>query len=311
MSLYELQPRFVSLFSGLETAFGTGQGRWVKRPPRPEDWANHLAGRGPGIGIAPLRPDSTVLFAVIDLDEPDFDAGREMQKHIPGASFVERSRSGNCHVWIFFAEPVAAWLPMAILKEATLAAGREAVEVFPKNHDFTRVRLGNYVNLPYHGAARPVLAKDGGAMPLGQFVAEAEGSLNDPADWQKAADWLLLSAPNNRRSGQEFGTNPNLHSCAEYVIHGEAGDITEGHRNAVFFMLAKCLTNWSEVDHDEALDFLLGVNEDLCSPPEDPHELRRILSNVERARYTSTGCSEALVLPFTDPHCKIAHPKEH
>ena len=106
-SVYPHVVRFRRLFDGLSTAFGTGKGEWVKRPPRPEDFVDHLNGHGPGIGIGPLRPDNTVKFAAIDLDEPDFEAARAMQQYIPGASWVERSRSGNAHIWVFFSEPIA------------------------------------------------------------------------------------------------------------------------------------------------------------------------------------------------------------
>jgi hypothetical protein len=88
-----------------------------------------LQGDGPGIGIAPLRPDSKVGFAAIDLDEPDFDAARRMQEFIPGTSWIERSRSGNAHIWVFFVEPIDAWVPMGVLRYATTAVGKQGVEV--------------------------------------------------------------------------------------------------------------------------------------------------------------------------------------
>ena len=308
MNVYELQPRFAALFDGLKIAHGTGKGQWVKRPLRPEDWVSHLQGVGAGIGVAPLREDNTVAFAAIDLDEPDFAAAHEMQRYIPGTSWVERSRSGNAHVWVFFAAACPAWVAMGILKEATLAAGKKGVEVFPKNHDFARVRLGNYINLPYHGDSRKVMR---GEIDLGldEFVGAAEAKRNDPMDWERRAAFMQIAPPSERKESAQFGTQKNLHICAEHVISGDAGPLTEGHRNAVFFMLAKCLTNWEQVDHGEALDMLRSVNADLCSPPESDSELRRILTNVERAQYTSTGCDDPLVQAFSHPDCPIANPR--
>lgn len=322
-NVYELQPRFTALFDGLDSAFGTGRGQWVKRPPRPDDWIQHLQGIGPGIGIAPLRPDNTVRFAAIDLDEPDFDAAREMQKFIPGDSFIERSRSGNAHVWVFFSAAIEAWVPMGILKEVTLSAGKKHVEVFPKNHDFNRVRLGNYINLPYHGDQRWVLKHDAEPVEqhwhpdrqeaalreatmfeLEEFLDAAEAGRNDPAEWIKRADWLLLTAPTERTQSAEFGTQTNLHICADALISGDTPPPAPGHRSNVFFMLAKCLTNWSVVDHDEALDLMRGVNERSDTPIPDS-EIRRILGNAERGRYTSTGCDDPVVTPYTHPDCPI------
>lgn len=310
--VYENWQRFAALFDGLKIAHGTGNGQWVKRPLRPEDWVAHLSGQGPGIGVAPLREDNTVAFAAIDLDEPDFEAAREMQKYIPGTSWIERSRSGNAHIWVFFDKACPAWLAMGVLKEAVLGAGKKGVEVFPKNHDFERVRFGNYINLPFHGSDRPILSSslDVDAEPptLDQFVEEAEATRNNPLDWEKRAAFLQLGPPSERKNRRQFGTQKYLHSCAERIISGEAGTIPHGHQNAVLFMLAKCLTNWEQVDHSEALDIMRSTAADLFDPVPRDAEIRRILTNVERAQYTSTGCDDPLVQPFADPACPIANP---
>lgn len=320
--LYELQPRFAALFDGLKIAFGTGKGEWVKRAPGPEDWIKHLRGDGPGIGIAPLREDSTVMFAAIDLDEPDFEAAREMQQYIPGRSWIERSRSGNAHVWVFFSEPIEAWVPMGILKEAVTAAGKKGVEVFPKNWDFGRVKLGNYINLPYHGSERPIVEVEtvvevGGSMryifdewSMAKFVHEALLERNDPREWRKRATWLMIPDPHTRSAERsEFGEQEHLHMCADYVMeHADDNPVVEGHRNAVFFALAKQLTNWRHADHDEALEMMRSVNEASPDPAPDA-ELRRILGNAERGQYTSTGCDDPLFAAYADPRCPIANPR--
>jgi hypothetical protein len=149
---------------------------------------------------------------------------------------------------------------------------------------------------------------NGQEMRLHQFLAlHEDGSrLNDPKDWHAKARWLLIDPPDQRESKATFGEAPQLHSCAEYIIqHREETPVTEGHRNAVFFCLAKCLTNWSECEHDEALEYMQLVNQ--ASPdPVDSRELRRILGNAERGEYTSTGCDDPLVQPFADPTCPIA-----
>lgn len=313
MNLYELQPRFAKLFSGLDTAFGTGRGGWVKRPPRTEDWLNHLEGRGPGMGIAPLRPDNTVLFAAIDLDEPDFKAALDMQRFLPGASYLERSRSGNAHVWVFFRAPLEAWVAMGILKEAVVAAGKQHVEVFPKNHDFERVQVGNYINLPFHGNDRPILRddpRDGLLSDVGLegFITSAERSRNDPEEWRKRARWLLISPPSEREPSTEFGKQRSLHICAEHIIeNADTNPVREGHRASVYFALAKQLTNCELYSHDEALAMMQSVND--ASPDRVPDaELRRILGNAERGRFTSTGCDDPLFAPYRHPSCPIANP---
>jgi hypothetical protein len=323
-SIYELVDRFAALFSGLDEAFGTGAGRWIHRPPTNQDWIAHLAGTGAGIGIAPLMPDNKVNFAAIDLDEPDFEAARLMQTFVPGPSFIERSRSGNAHVWVFFEEPIEAWIPMGVLREVTLAAGKEHVEVFPKNHDFARVKLGNYINLPFHGTERPTMEytehEHEGSVPLSdgfwlspqslaRFLEGAEAAKNKPQDWRVKAQWMMLKAPEDRPRSQEFGKQRSLHICAEHILSGEAGPITEGHRSVVYFSLAKMLLNCEMYDEEETVELLRALNEDSAPDSIDDQELLRIIGNASRGQYTSTGCDDPLFAPFAHPDCHIANPR--
>jgi hypothetical protein len=311
-SIYELQPRFAALFDGLDTAFGTGAGRWVHRAPTAADWVAHLAGTSAGIGIAPLRPDSKVMFAAIDLDEPDFEAARLMQSFIPGPSFIERSRSGNAHIFVFFSSPIEAWVPMGVLKEVTLAADKPHVEVFPKNHDFSKVKLGSYINLPYYGNERPILFEDEGAlcdMDLEDFLDRAEARRNEPKDWRSKAQWMLITPPEQRERHAEFGKQSTLHICAEHILSGDAGPVVYGHRSIVYFSLAKMLCNWEHCDHDEAAEFLRSVNEDAGPDSIPDEELMRILGNAERGQFTSTGCDDPTFLPYAHPDCPIAYPR--
>lgn len=311
-----VQP-FINLFGGLADseaigAYGTGAGRWVKKPLTPLDVAAHLAGDGVGIGIPPLRPDNTVVFAAIDLDEPDFDAAREMQKYIPGVSWIERSRSGNAHVWVFFSTPIEAWLPMALLKEACVAAGKKHVEVFPKNHDFAKVKLGNYINLPFHGSERPILRddpRDGLVDDIGldAFIVAAARTKQDPDEWRKKARWLMLAPPEARESTSTFGERQQLHECCSYIINRAiSGEypVTEGSRSIVYFNLSKMLLNWSAINEDDAWDEIQEVN--MASPtPLDSRELRRVFENAARGGFTSTGCDDPVMAEYVHPDCPI------
>jgi hypothetical protein len=299
---------------------------------------DHLEGKGPGLGIGPLRPDNTVKFAAIDLDKPDFDAAREFQRWIPGPSFIERSRSGNAHVWVFFAEPLEAWVAMGILKYAIDAAGYKHVEVFPKAHDFSRVALGNYINLPYHGDQRPILRDPGDVEPiqdswhpdemaereaaakhmaLEEFIEAAEDARNDPEDWRKRASWLLITDPALKRGEQqEFGTQSRLHMCADYVLEGAlSGDrpVAQGHRSVVYFNLAKQFANcefWTREEAREALRAIRDASDSaLGQPRKSDSELDRYLRNAYDKRYTSTGCDDPVFEPYAHPDCPIAHPR--
>lgn len=309
---------FMRLFKGRQDAYGVGgKGGWVKHPPTSEAYMAHLEGRGSGLGIAPLLDDGTVWFAAIDLDEPNFEAAGEMQKMLDFATtWIERSRSGNAHVWTFFEEPIEAWIARGVLRETTAAIGKPAVEVFPKQDKLRDGMYGNYINLPYHGKDRPILvAVDRfGGLELeydrAKFLNEATANLNSVSLWKKRADWLMLSPPDQRQNDSaEFGTGQQLHICAEHIIaNRDENPIQEGHRNVVYFCLAKMLAHYEGFDHDEALDILRLVRDsaDEKGVGHFPNsELSRILQNAERGQFTSTGCDDPLMSNYISPECKI------
>lgn len=311
------------LFRGRTDAFGTGRGQWIKETPIELRYNQHLKGIGPGLGIAPLLDDGTVWFAAIDLDEPDFEAARELQKFLSfGTTWIERSRSGNAHVWAFFAEPIPAWIPRGIMREAIAAIGKPAVEIFPKQNALREGMLGNYINLPYYGDSRPMLGwvsdKYGDVnrmiqfnVVLDYFVKRALDSLNDPNTWRKRAEWLLIAPPEHRHTEQaEFGTGKELHMCAEWIVaNRDENPIAEGHRNAVYFALAKQLSHYEGFGHDEVWAMLCMVRDSADQKGVDhvpDAELRRILGNAERGGFTSTDCDNPLLSPYVHPDCPIA-----
>lgn len=315
----ETAATFRKLFTGYPAAYGTGDGGWVHKPPTAAQFVAHLEGKGSGIGIGPLMPDGNVWFGAIDLDRPDFTQARAFMELLPGVSWLEKSRSGNAHVHVFFDRPIRAWIVRGILRETLAACGERTVEVFPKSDFLHPGMVGNYINLPYHGDSRPIIGAhdndgfkfDGLPMELGFFVSYADRWRNSASAWEKRAAWLGIPSPEERDQArsQTFGDSPQLHRCASYIIeHRDDNPITEGHRAAVYFALGKMLSNWSEIDHDEALSMMALVNE--SSPDPIPSaELHRILSNAERGQFTSTSCDDPLVLPFADPECPIAHPE--
>lgn len=309
--------RYKKLFSGLDSAYGTGRGGWVKEPLTRREYSAHLAGIGPGLGVAPLRADNTVTFAAIDLDEPDFETAKTMAEFLPGTAFIEKSRSGNAHIWIFFSDPIEAWVPRGIMREACAAVNMKHVEIFPKQDKLRVGMVGNYVNLPYYGDERPVVGRSDGSasivnlerpMVLGDFIEEAEDALNLASDWRKRAYWLGVPSPEERASSgehREFGTQPYLHRCAEYaILHRDTNPVLEGHRAVYFFSMSKMLANCSQFSTDEALS-ILGMLNDESPDPISEGELKRIYFNAERGQFTSTGCDDPLFQPYRDPECKI------
>jgi hypothetical protein len=305
-----LVEQFRSLYKGRCDAYGTGKGQWIHSEPTLDVYDQHLKGKGNGLGIAPLLDDGTVNFAAIDLDEPDFDAGKEMQEFLGfGTTWLEKSRSGNCHVLAFFKQPIEAWVVRGVMREATAAIGKPAVEVFPKQDKLLEGMVGNYINLAYFGDTRHVLNPYPMTLPV--FLEGALANLNDPADWRKRADWLMIAPPEHRHNDQqEFGTGKQLHMCAEWIIaNRDEIPIAEGHRNVVYFNLAKQLAHYEGFSSDEVWDMLCMVRDSSDAQGIDHvsnSELRRIFNNAERGGFTSTGCDDSLMLPYVHPNCPIA-----
>ncbi len=76
----DLAKRFMELFDGLDRAYGTyeidtkradgkqlGKATTLKKPVTIELWMDHLQGKQ-GIGIIPIRDNSTCKFGAIDID---------------------------------------------------------------------------------------------------------------------------------------------------------------------------------------------------------------------------------------------------
>lgn len=312
--------KFMALFSGREDAHGLGVGRIEKTPPTEELYKWHLSGGGSGLGIFPLRDDGTVSFAAIDLDEPDFETAQTLSEMLPGQTWVERSRSGNAHVWAFFAEPVAGWVPRGIMKFALEAIGRPEVEVFPKQDRLLEGMVGNYINLPWHGKDRPILhhplPDDGGTATMtpwddrAEWIELAYEERNDPEEWYVRARALGIQSPEERPvSTREQGDLGFLHDCALHILRNrEENPILEGHRNVVYYHVACQLLNYREMTEDEARTLLHELNE-AANPPAPEREVDRIFNNARAGGFTSTGCDDPLMQPYVLPDCPIAHPQ--
>jgi hypothetical protein len=171
--MQDIIKQFKELFSGLNRAYGiyteTGEinsrGKAEGKPnirrnePTDKVWEEHLNGNQ-GIGIIPIRDDSTVSFGAIDIDSySNFDLGA-LAKKIYEAKLpliVCRSKSGGAHVYCFTQTPVSAGYMQEKLKQMAAFLGHSknadgrAIEIFPKQSQVIAERgdIGGWINMPY------------------------------------------------------------------------------------------------------------------------------------------------------------------
>lgn len=160
--------QFRNLFSGREDCWGILKGGCEKENLTDAHYLKHLHGEE-SLGIFPLLKDGKCNFAIVDFDFKSEDdrenMAREYAKKLVdelgnidiGPCWTEISKSGLKHVWIFFQEPVKAKsirnLLKSVLTDLGLKVANGTVEIFPKQDSLEEGQVGNYIHLPYFGAA--------------------------------------------------------------------------------------------------------------------------------------------------------------
>jgi hypothetical protein len=189
-----LAPRFHPLFAGLERAHGKysnierdqsrsdgkrkGVATTVREPVTDELWVAHLAGVS-GIGIIPIRDDSTCVFGAIDVDvydSLDHGAIASAIERTKLPLIVCRTKSGGAHLYMFCKQPVPAALVQRKLREIAARLGFGTAEVYPKQTVISveKQDLGSWLNMPFHGDTRFAVNPAGDAMTAEEFLAYAE-----------------------------------------------------------------------------------------------------------------------------------------
>lgn len=315
---------FLKLFNGRRDIYGIAKGT-VERNHK-GDWnevfwealaQHHLEGADRAdLGIYLVRDDETVTFAAVDIDEPDFALAREVADLMPGKAWIERSRSGNYHVFVFFDEPLEAYYARAVLRGVVVGSGRPDLEIFPKQDGLREGMVGNYISAPWHGTSRPILwggyggtgESDIDPMPRHTFLHAASSPQYRTAaeEWRRRGRALGAKKREEMRSG-EFGERNSLHVCADYVFkHRKDNPVTEGHRATVLFNVAKMYANCKHYSQEETTQFVEAINLEGTNPIPS-REVERFVNNAYEGGFTSTGCDDPLMMPYVSPECKIAN----
>lgn len=282
----DLASRFMSLFRGLERAYGTyqldgstkydgkkvgGKALTVRRPVTLQLWEDHLAGKQ-GLGIIPIRDDNHCFFGLIDIDQYPLDLSDLARKiHALNLPILPtRSKSGGVHGYVFFSESVPATLLVPKLKDFAAALGYGGCETFPKQTQVLAERgdIGNWANSPYFNAEntdRYGVKIDGSPMSPEEFLDHAAALAQTPA--------LFKSI---KTHGAELSDGP---PCLQYLA---SQGFPAGMRNDSLAALCVYLRKsnpmgWKEEAH--------VYNEKYMVPPLQPDEVVAVVNSMDKKEY--------------------------
>jgi hypothetical protein len=252
-------------------------------------WEGHLSGKK-GIGIIPIRDDSTCFFGAIDVDIYEgFDTVKFITDiHAKKLPLVPcRSKSGGLHLYMFFKEPVAAGTLRDRL--ATIAAylGHAKAEVFPKQKEVIAERndFGNWINMPYFDAEvtdRYAYGQGAERLSLEQFL--------------DAADKVAMSATD--LEGFRVELTDDLSDgppCLQTLL---SAPVRTGVRNNVMFNIAVYLY---KVHGDAMGEPFEKYNAKYMAPPLNLEELANLKRSVVKKDYCYSCSREPI-----KGHCNMA-----
>jgi len=289
----ELLPILRDLYCSHVTEYHGRDKTFNRGPLTDEVLRGHLEGRL-RVGTYFDPGDGTVILGVIDLDnkenpdgeKPHAKRAAEALLGLGLSTEIFTSKGKGYHITVYFAEAVQAWAVRKVLTYAAEKAGRPGAEIFPKQDKVDvyippvgseeSARVGNFINLPFHGADLPrgrtaLLDKGNGFDPYPDQVAAAEGIRKNSVEDLMAALAMI---------GED--SIPPPPKIAPPV--GEK--IVFGARNDTLTSLAGTMRRrgFSPQSIEAAL---LVENATKCSPPLPEDEVRKIAASI--ARYEPTA----------------------
>lgn len=127
-----------------------------------EEWVRHATAHLKGemsMGVYPVTQDC-VLWGCVDFDEGEVASQCHARNlavvlaHFDVTGWIERSRSKGYHLWVFAPE----WVPARLMRKALLGACQTVDapirEINPKSETLDPEEYGNFVRLPFYGAAK-------------------------------------------------------------------------------------------------------------------------------------------------------------
>ena len=289
--------KFKNIFEGLKIAYGqyqkgerNGNGKQqgkafiVRKNVSDDLWENHLQGKGPALGIIPIREDNTCRWGCIDIDSYNLDHGSLIQsiRNLNFPLIVCRSKSGGAHVFLFTKEFISAALMQQTLKKIAKVLGYEGSEIFPKQTEILVERgdTGNFLNLPYYNGTKGL-----------RYAIDDTGSSCTLEEFYKLYDVYSCEMEEvekikieEKKIEEAFPAGP---PCLNKLASTGFG---EGSRNNALFNIA---VYYKQAHPDSWEDKIVEANLKYMEPKLSNSEVQQLIKSVNRKGYDKYRCKDA------------------
>mgnify|MGYP003655703556 FL=1 len=290
--------KFKNIFEGLKIAYGQyqkgersengskqqGKAFIVRKNVSDDLWENHLQGKGPALGIIPIREDNTCRWGCIDIDSYNLDHSGLIQsiRNLNFPLIVCRSKSGGAHVFLFTKEFISAALMQSTLKKIAKVLGYEGSEIFPKQTEILVERgdTGNFLNLPYYNETkglRYALDDKGEAASLESFYS----MYDQYACTETQVKEIKIE---EKKIEEPFPSGP---PCLNKLASTGFG---EGSRNNALFNIA---VYYKQAHPDSWEDKIVEANLKYMEPKLSNSEVQQLIKSVNRKGYDKYRCKDA------------------
>jgi TOTE conflict system primase-like protein len=260
-----------------------------KHPPTVALWSRHLAGQY-HLGIIPLTEQNDCWWGAIDIDVYDGLDHMALVRQLASLkvpSVVCRTKSGGAHVYVFFNQPVPAYVAQPKLYEIAAAIGHGGTEVFPKQAERAETGTGNWLNMPYYGGDTTKCwgySQNGGAMSPEQFLDVAERVSMTLVQFRQLSPQIRVDG---------WGDSP---PCLEHLA---GAGLLQGVQNEGLFSYAvlarrKFPGSWQKQ--------LRQWNQEICRPPHPDDRVDAIIKSFENEK-KSAGYNYKCRVPPCKTHC--------
>jgi len=278
-----------------------------------EEWIDrHIKGEK-RLGFYTLNLDSTVNWAVIDLDnhssddevsgyiEKYLDEFKSLSNQIGLHYNMEISKRGDFHIWVFFDEPIDARIVRTFFHQYNRLIGDKSslplkwicnIEIFPKQDRLQSAdEFGNLVWLPFFGGTDKIGAgvQDGKTVFLDADGKESHSpTLKTIADLEEFAKLLCIDL--DKPAGDIAVETISSDALGSILQNG----VGEGSRNSIAFDIARKL-KYKGLSMGEVSPIVSNWNK-VNNPPLSEQEIHKILKSV----YSNTENSDDIEMMYLE-----------